>query len=1019
MAKIQGTNVAAPLAPFTTDDQFPTHDAFYGKGGQREVATIAERDAIPSARLTEGCTCYVAADEKTYRWKNNTWVDDTPQAGSDGKSAYQLYCDNVPEGEEPMSESDWLDSLHGEDGQSGDDGKSAYQVYLDTVPEGETPMTKAQWLASLKGPQGDQGNTVIIENEQTYQLFGTTGQSDEGAMTQKAVTNLVEGVSASISELAEDVEDMKGKFDNFSAENLHNLTLSFNNSYLAYNSTNLQLKANHVYRFRVSMETTNTADIPFYLRKVYNDNNNSTAIRDRDTNQQLTISAGQTSAEVVFVPTVETHQFLAAWNRNNANLTKTISAEIDELFSLEDLLSGIKQESESVKQDTDEIKETLNRFSIEPFRTFSFSSGGTTAYYATSLGLKVGRTYKISVSIGSAHTRDIRFYLRQVATTDQPNQRIADKDTGAFLDIPLGALSSNVVYFTPNPDKNYQYLALWCVDNVAFTGTVNVVIEEVLSLENYIDNVKDIAEDANMDVFVSQSEMIQGLCINANENNTQYAQYGETFVSSENYFVTGFVNIKGANRLIVKTAYCPATYGGKGICGCVLYDSSKQPLTGYGFFITGQGSNTGTTTFEIEVPDDAVYIRNTTWFKTDAGITAFFDKGYAVNAALEEKLNDEESKPDVVQRNAEAIEAIYAAKKCTKPTINYSNPNHMRNFCLAHITDIHCDTTRYENFRKFVDSVDGINAAVNTGDLTIDGSEAQFNTIVNVDGTKDVMLCVGNHDKNADSATTVIPNATVYTRMKQTTPTSGLYYYKDFTENEPVKNTLAYKVRVIVLNQYDADGVSGTAINAYTTYSQAQIDWFINTLQNAASNGYAVMVCMHTSDRNMGRAKNDGKFYDRMYDVSAAAGNGPDPIIEDIINVFRHGGTLNKSYTWSSIGTVSVNVTFSTTGTFVAYVTGHLHRDVIAYSKNYPDQLYLGGNCGNCYATQAGRPYGTEMSALPRQVGEKSEDCFNVYGINLEEKTVRVVRVGASINDHMERVDYAIYDFEPSTSSGE
>ena len=176
---------------------------------------------------------------------------------------------------------------------------------------------------------------------------------------------------------------------------------------------------------------------------------------------------------------------------------------------------------------------------------------------------------------------------------------------------------------------------------------------------------------------------------------------------------------------------------------------------------------------------------------------------------------------------------------------------------------------------------------------------------------------------------------------------------------------------------------------------------------------------MHTSDRNMGRAKNDGKFYDRMYDVSAAAGNGPDPIIEDIINVFRHGGTLNKSYTWSSIGTVSVNVTFSTTGTFVAYVTGHLHRDVIAYSKNYPDQLYLGGNCGNCYATQAGRPYGTEMSALPRQVGEKSEDCFNVYGINLEEKTVRVVRVGASINDHMERVDYAIYDFEPSTSSGE
>lgn len=83
MAKIPGTNVASPIAPFTSDDQFPTHDAIYGKGGQREVATIAERDAIPSARLTEGCTCYVAATEKTYRWKSNAWVDDTPEIASD------------------------------------------------------------------------------------------------------------------------------------------------------------------------------------------------------------------------------------------------------------------------------------------------------------------------------------------------------------------------------------------------------------------------------------------------------------------------------------------------------------------------------------------------------------------------------------------------------------------------------------------------------------------------------------------------------------------------------------------------------------------------------------------------------------------------------------------------------------------------------------------------------------------------------------------------------------------------
>lgn len=41
----------------------------------------------------------------------------------------------------------------------GDDGKSAYEIYLDNAPAGQTPMTEAQWLASLKGPKGDKGDT--------------------------------------------------------------------------------------------------------------------------------------------------------------------------------------------------------------------------------------------------------------------------------------------------------------------------------------------------------------------------------------------------------------------------------------------------------------------------------------------------------------------------------------------------------------------------------------------------------------------------------------------------------------------------------------------------------------------------------------------------------------------------------------------------------------------------------------------------------------------------------------------
>lgn len=82
MANIPGTNVAAMIAPFTTEDRFPTHSSLYGKGGSKEVSTLADRDNIPIERLTEGCTCYVVAEQKTYRWLGGEWVEDASSSSS-------------------------------------------------------------------------------------------------------------------------------------------------------------------------------------------------------------------------------------------------------------------------------------------------------------------------------------------------------------------------------------------------------------------------------------------------------------------------------------------------------------------------------------------------------------------------------------------------------------------------------------------------------------------------------------------------------------------------------------------------------------------------------------------------------------------------------------------------------------------------------------------------------------------------------------------------------------------------
>jgi hypothetical protein len=66
MAKIQGTNVSAPIVPFTDEDTYAVVIDEHIKGGYRTVGTQTIRDNIPLARRSEGMAVYVKADAKLY-----------------------------------------------------------------------------------------------------------------------------------------------------------------------------------------------------------------------------------------------------------------------------------------------------------------------------------------------------------------------------------------------------------------------------------------------------------------------------------------------------------------------------------------------------------------------------------------------------------------------------------------------------------------------------------------------------------------------------------------------------------------------------------------------------------------------------------------------------------------------------------------------------------------------------------------------------------------------------------------
>lgn len=94
MADIKGTNVASKIVPYTTSDNYATHDEEYGRGGYRTVNTVAEMNAIPADRRKEGMLVYVKND-KYYRLNSSNTFVDAEIGSSGGGDIYIVNTDNL------------------------------------------------------------------------------------------------------------------------------------------------------------------------------------------------------------------------------------------------------------------------------------------------------------------------------------------------------------------------------------------------------------------------------------------------------------------------------------------------------------------------------------------------------------------------------------------------------------------------------------------------------------------------------------------------------------------------------------------------------------------------------------------------------------------------------------------------------------------------------------------------------------------------------------------------------------
>lgn len=325
-----------------------------------------------------------------------------------------------------------------------------------------------------------------------------------------------------------------------------------------------------------------------------------------------------------------------------------------------------------------------------------------------------------------------------------------------------------------------------------------------------------------------------------------------------------------------------------------------------------------------------------------------------------------------------------------------------RPLVLAHISDIHNNRNNSKSFRDFLKMFGGyIDDAIITGDMA--GSKyPDYIPIWEQTGYNNVLLTIGNHDVYDYAGThgsSDYYNREYFATEKQTydqyfapsisnwnvtqpenASTNGYcYYYKDYSLIQNADSTTVNTIRLIVLNPMH--------------YNATQHTWLETTLTDARTSGYPVVIAEHfipmetLTDMNLFDTPFSSlmpgmRDYFGLYFLSYVDGSKVRHKAADLVDSFITNG-----------------------GEFVCWICGHEHFDMVGTLASHPNQIFIAVGTASAYPANA-------YADMPREYGTESENLINVFSVDTYNKTIRVGRVGATIDDHMRHrggicIDYA------------
>lgn len=353
----------------------------------------------------------------------------------------------------------------------------------------------------------------------------------------------------------------------------------------------------------------------------------------------------------------------------------------------------------------------------------------------------------------------------------------------------------------------------------------------------------------------------------------------------------------------------------------------------------------------------------------------------------------------IMYRTKDFNDGVYAACRWHQPT-----PSD-KQFCMLISGDIHTDPVRMLNIIEYLNAIDAFDAGVMLGDISGStfANPITHYTDALVNAQKPFLSVLGNHD--VVGATT---DAQLWSKYGPLFDYANLssgeavdgkcYYYKDFA---------AYKIRVIVLMQYDYTYTGDLC------FGQSQIDWFISTL-NSTPSDYGVIILEHTNPSYYMTYNMDELYTSSTWKASNKAPtymNG-DPV-PDIVNAWINGGTITQTYSYTfdnppSPLSVSADFTARGAGEFITYLGGHWHMDVLGAPAAYANQPD--------YHVPAAGLNAARQGDIPRRTDTISEDSFCAMSVDRDKKTVKIFHIGAHYTKDAVNRQYFKYSYGGSNA---